>query len=52
MQQLPLFPEIGAARHPRLTELECVQLIERYLPPGQLVRLRWYLDLCWKRAIP
>jgi hypothetical protein len=51
MIQLPLFPELGAKR-PRLTEKECIQLIERNLTVGQLAQLRWYLDELWKRAIP
>ena len=51
MLQLPLFPELRASR-PKLTEVECLQLIERTLPPGRLAQVKWFLDLCWKRAIP
>lgn len=51
MRQLPLFPELGTI-HPKLTERECLALIERQLTLGQLAQCRWYLNLLWKRAIP
>jgi hypothetical protein len=52
MRQLSLFPEIPVASRPRLTEVECLQLIERTLPLGRLAQVKWFLDECWKRAIP
>jgi hypothetical protein len=51
MLQLPLFPELRPT-HPKLTEVECIQLIERHLAPGRLAQVKWFMDLCWKRAIP
>lgn len=53
MQQLPLFPELDVNPKARtLTEIECLELIERQLKLSQRRACKWYLDQLWQRARP